>query len=81
MRPNAEHAITAAGGRAADDDAFRGAQTSSRDPLSPSSLKVSGLPEENDPPFLLSQILPRPNFREIAIAGGERLYEQLVWSP
>ena len=68
MRPNAEHAITAAGGRAADN-AFRGAQTSSRDYLSPSSLKVSGLPEENDLPFLLSQILPRPNFREIAIAG------------
>lgn len=72
MRPNAEHAITAAGGRAADDDASRGAQTSSMAPLSTSSVKVSWLTRRERSAFPAQSNIPkssRPNFREIAIAG------------
>ena len=72
MRTNAEHAITAAGGRAADDDASRGAQTSSMAPLSTSSVKVSWLTRRERSAFPAQSNIPkssRPNFREIAIAG------------
>ena len=72
MRQNAEHAITAAGGRAADDDASRGAQTSSMAPLSTSSVKVSWLTRRERSAFPAQSNIPkssRPNFREIAIAG------------
>ena len=72
MRPNAEHAITAAGGRAADDDASRGAQTSSMAPLSTSSVRVSWLTRRERSAFPAQSNIPkssRRNFREIAIAG------------
>ena len=83
MRPNAEHAITAAGGRAADDDASRGAQTSSMAPLSTSSVKVSWLTNQKRKICLscsvkYSQVLP-PQLSGDRNRG--RLYEQLVWSP